>query len=281
MASTEARIEGRAALGRHHELVAELEALVRLYPARAPPRPADAGHVPLPGRQAGALAAYRAARKSWSTSWGSSPASASSGWSRPSWPRTRPSTCWSRTLGRPRAPTTTTATPTGNGTSAEGGTVERKLVSVLFAVDEPLGEAGERDPEDACLLDPHLDRIEAEIESFGGTVEHIIDGHHHGHLQGPQTREDDPEQAVRAMAIRDSLAGAGSGVELRVAVTTGGPGHRRHAGRGRRPVATCARLQQAAPSGPCWCRRRPAGPPSGRSATARPADLLCRALKSR
>ena len=32
VASTEARIEAELALGRHHELVAELEALVRLYP---------------------------------------------------------------------------------------------------------------------------------------------------------------------------------------------------------------------------------------------------------
>src|SRR4029450_1007464 len=108
----------------------------------------------------------------------------------------------------------------GNGTSAEGGTVERKLVSVLFAeVDEPLGEAGERDPEDvSSMLDRHLDRIRAGIESFGGTVEPAIGGTTRAAFGVPQTREDHPERAVRAaLAIRDSLAGGGSGRR--------GPGH--------------------------------------------------------
>ena len=58
------------------------------------------------------------------------------------------------------------------------------------------------------MLDRHLDRIRAEIESFGGTVEHAIGGITMATFGVPQTREDDPERAVRAaLAIRDSLAG--------------------------------------------------------------------------
>ena len=87
-------------------------------------------------------------------------------------------------------------------------------MSVLFAeIDEPLGEAGERDPEDvSSMLDRHLDRVRAEVESFGGTVEHAIGGITMATFGVPQTREDDPERAVRAaLAIRDALAGGGSG----------------------------------------------------------------------
>ena len=59
----EERIEADLALGRHAELVSELEALVAgAATTRAPARAADARALPL-GRQADALAAYRAARE--------------------------------------------------------------------------------------------------------------------------------------------------------------------------------------------------------------------------
>ncbi|HYJ73007.1 MAG TPA: AAA family ATPase, partial [Actinomycetota bacterium] len=159
---------------------------------------------------------------------------------------------------------------------------------MLFAeVDEPLGEAGERDPEDvSSMLDRHLDRIRAEIESFGGTVEHAIGGITMATFGVPQTREDDPERAVRAaLAIRDSLAGGGSGgvkdrppgerdaVELRIAVTTGEAlvtDGTRVAGD---PVATCARLQQAAPSGTVLVSET-TGRATERSISYGPASLL-------
>ncbi len=62
VASTEARIEAELALGRHHELVAELEALVRLYPLREHLHGQLMLALYRSGRQADALAAYRAAR---------------------------------------------------------------------------------------------------------------------------------------------------------------------------------------------------------------------------
>ena len=63
VASTEARIEAELALGRHHELVAELEALVRVYPLREHLHGQLMLALYRSGRQADALAAYRAARK--------------------------------------------------------------------------------------------------------------------------------------------------------------------------------------------------------------------------
>ena len=239
VASTEARIEAELALGRHHELVAELEALVRLYPLREHLHGQLMLALYRSGRQADALAAYRAARRVLVDELGIEP---SVGLQRleqailaqdPALDLLVPARS-----GDPEAHDDRGPPDRGDGTTTEGGgSVERKLVSVLFAeVDEPLGEA-DRDPEDvSSMLDRHLDRVRAEIESFGGTVEHAIGGITMATFGVPQTREDDPERAVRAaLAIRDALSmsrrrgGAAGRRDHR-----GGAGHRRRPG-GRRP----------------------------------------------
>jgi len=282
VASTEARIEAELALGRHHELVAELEALVRLYPLREHLHGQLMLALYRSGRQADALAAYRAARKVLVDELGIEPSvglqrleqailaqdpaldllvPARSGDPEPD-------------AGQPPAE--------GGGGVAEGGSVERKLVSVLFAeVDEPLGEAGERDPEDvSSMLDRHLDRVRAEIESFGGTVEHAIGGITMATFGIPQTREDDPERAVRAaLAIRDSLTNS-DGVELRVAVTTGEALVTDGVRVAGDPVATCARLQQAAPSGTVLVSEA-TGRATERTISYGPASLLALAGRAR
>src|SRR6266511_3866968 len=142
----------------------------------------------------------------------------------------------------------------------EIGAVEARIEADLVAgrhaeligeVDEPTGEADERDPEDvSTMLDRNLERMRAEVSGFGGCVEHAIGGTTMAVFGVPQTHEDDPERAVRAaLAIRDALGGE---VELRIAVATGealvtpGGGPTRVAGD---LVTTCARLQQAAPPG--------------------------------
>jgi DNA-binding SARP family transcriptional activator len=216
VASTEARIEAELALGRHHELVAELEALVRVYPLREHLHGQLMLALYRSGRQADALAAYRAARKVLVDELGIEP---SVGLQRleqailaqdPALDLLAPA--------RPAGPDPGEAQPPaehGGGAAGDGGgSVERKLVSVLFAeIDEPLGEATERDPEDvSSMLDRHLDRVRAEVESFGGRVEHAIGGITMATFGVPQTREDDPERAVRAaLAIRDSLDDGESG----------------------------------------------------------------------
>src|SRR5215211_5496847 len=283
VASTEARIEAELALGRHHELVAELEALVRVYPLREHLHGQLMLALYRSGRQADALAAYRAARKILVDELGIEP---SVGLQRleqailaqdPALDLLVPARS-----GDPEPDDGPPAPDHGGGAAESGGSVERKLVSVLFAeVDEPLGDPGERDPEDvSSMLDRHLDRVRAEIESFGGTVEHAIGGITMATFGIPQTREDDPERAVRAaLAIRDSLAGS-DGVELRVAVTTGEAlvtDGTRVAGD---PVATCARLQQAAPSGTVLVSEA-TGRATERSISYGPASLLALAGRAK
>jgi DNA-binding SARP family transcriptional activator len=277
VASTEARIEAELALGRHHELVAELEALVRLYPLREHLHGQLMLALYRSGRQADALAAYRAARKVLVDELGIEP---SVGLQRleqailaqdPALDLLVPARS-----GGPEPDDGPAAPDHGSGAAEGGGSVERKLVSVLFAeVDEPLGEATERDPEDVSnMLDRHLDRVRAEIESFGGTVEHAIGGITMATFGVPQTREDDPERAVRAaLAIRDSLATSHEGVELRVAVTTGEALVTDGVRVAGDPVATCARLQQAAPSGTVLVSEA-TGRATERSISYGPASLL-------
>jgi DNA-binding SARP family transcriptional activator/class 3 adenylate cyclase len=296
VASTEARIEAELALGRHPELVAELEALVRLYPLREHLHGQLMLALYRSGRQADALAAYRAARKVLVDELGIEP---SVGLQRleqailaqdPALDLLVPARS-----GQAEADGGHPAAEPGAGPATDGGgSVERKLVSVLFAeVDEPLGEAGERDPEDvSSMLDRHLDRVRAEIESFGGTVEHAIGGITMATFGVPQTREDDPERAVRAaLAIRDALAGGGSGgvkagppedrgVELRLAVTTGEALVTDGVRVSGDPVATCARLQQAAPPGTVLVSEA-TGRATERSISYGPASLLALAGRAR
>ena len=99
----------------------------------------------------------------------------------------------------------------------------------------------------------------------------------------PCSASPDPRRRPRAgrpaaLAVRDPLAGARRPGELRVqaAVATGealvrpggGAGGQRVAGD---PVGPPPASRRPCRPGPCWCRRRPGGPPSGRSPTARPA----------
>ena len=263
VASTEARIEAELALGRHHELVAELEALVRLYPLREHLHGQLMLALYRSGRQADALAAYRAARKVLVDEPGSSPASASSGWNRPSWPRTRPSTCWSRPLGRPRAPRRPRRPRPRQRHLRRGRDRGAQARLVLFAeVDEPLGEAGERDPEDvSSMLDRHLDRIRPRSRASAAPSSTPSAASPWPPSGSPRPARTTPSGPCGPpWPSGDSLAGGRSGsldrppgerdgVELRIAVTTGEAlvtDGTRVAGD---LVATCARLQQAAPSG--------------------------------
>jgi DNA-binding SARP family transcriptional activator/class 3 adenylate cyclase len=290
LAAVEARIEADLALGRHHELAAELDTLVRLHPLR------EHFHGQLmlalyrSGRQADALAAYRAARKTLVNELGIEP---SVGLQRleqailaqdPALDLLVPA----RAAGRPDAdqgdrqpdpgrdaPGATRARP-----AADGASVERKLVSVLFAeVDEPAGEGAERDPEDvSTMLNRRLERVAAEVESFGGTVQHAVGGITMALFGVPQTREDDPERAVRAaLAIRDAF---GRGVEVRIAVTTGETLVTAGTGVAGDPVATCARLQQAAPAGTVLVAEA-TGRATERSISYGPASLLSLAGRAR
>ncbi|HEU4397487.1 MAG TPA: BTAD domain-containing putative transcriptional regulator [Actinomycetota bacterium] len=276
LAAVEARIEADLALGRHRELVAELEALVRLHPLREHLHGQLMLALYRSGRQADALAAYRAARKTLVNELGIEP---SVGLQRleqailaqdPALELLAPAA----SAGRPDPDDGDDAPGPATRTAGAGASVERKLVSVLFAeVDEPAGEGVERDPEDvSTMLNRRLQRVRAEVESFGGTVEHAVGGITMAVFGVPQTREDDPERAVRAaLAIRDALDG--DGVEVRIAVTTGEALVTAGTSVAGDSVATCARLQQAAPAGTVLVSEA-TGRTTERSISYGPASLL-------
>lgn len=138
-----------------------------------------------------------------------------------------------------------------------GGTQrrERKVVTVVFC--DLVGftsQAEAMDPEDVeALLTPYHDRVRAELERRGGTVEKFIGDAVMALFGAPTSHEDDPERAVRAaLAIRDFAVE--EGLELRVGITTGEAlvrlDARPDAGEGMASgdvVNTAARLQSAAP----------------------------------
>jgi DNA-binding SARP family transcriptional activator/class 3 adenylate cyclase len=294
LAAVEARIEADLALGRHRELVAELEALVRRHALREHLHGQLMLALYRSGRQADALAAYRAARRTLVSELGIEPsvglqrleqailaqdpalellAPAAASRRRDPDARDRRASGGHDASGGPR----------GRSGARDGASVERKLVSVLFAeIDEPAGEGEgvERDPEDvSTMLNRRLLRVRAEVESFGGTVEHAVGGITMAVFGVPQTREDDPERAVRAgLAIRDAFDG--DGVEVRIAVTTGEALVTAGSGVAGDPVATCARLQQAAPAGTVLVSEA-TGRTTERSISYGPASLLSLAGRAR
>ena len=132
---------------------------------------------------------------------------------------------------------------------------ERKVVTVVFC--DLVGftaRAESMDPEDVeALLRPYHERVRAELERHGGTVEKFIGDAVMALFGAPTAHEDDPERAVRAaLAIREfALEGE---LELRVGITTGEAlvslDARPDAGEGMASgdvVNTAARLQSAAP----------------------------------
>ncbi|HZD37374.1 MAG TPA: BTAD domain-containing putative transcriptional regulator, partial [Actinomycetes bacterium] len=259
ISAIETRIEADLGAGRHAELVGELESLIRRHPLREHLHGQMMLALYRSGRQADALGAYRHARKTLVEELGIEPSVrlqrleqailAQDPALELLGPARSGDEAGSSSAARPTEEVTPAETPRP---AAEPGSAERKLVTVLFAeVDEPTGDAEERDPEDvSTMLDRNLERMRAEVSGFGGCVEHAIGGTTMAVFGVPQTREDDPERAVRAaLAIRDALSGD---VELRIAVATGealvtpGGGPSRVAGD---LVTACARLQQAAPPG--------------------------------
>jgi len=115
--------------------------------------------------------------------------------------------------------------------------------------------AEQLDPEDVeALLTPYHERLRAELERYGGTVEKFIGDAVMALFGAPTAHEDDAERAVRAcLAIRD-WAVEEDDVQVRIAVTTGEAlirlDARPEAGEGMASgdvVNTAARLQSAAP----------------------------------
>jgi class 3 adenylate cyclase/tetratricopeptide (TPR) repeat protein len=139
---------------------------------------------------------------------------------------------------------------------------ERKVVSVLFVDLVGFTDRSDRaDPEDVrATLRPYHERVKADIESFGGTVEKFIGDAVMAVFGAPVAHEDDAERAVRAalriLETMEELRGEGLDIAVRAAVTTGEAvvalGARPERGEGivaGDVVNTAARLQGAAPVG--------------------------------
>ena len=95
---------------------------------------------------------------------------------------------------------------------------ERKVVTVLFAdLVDSTGLGDGRDPEDLRdAVKPHLSRMRAALEQYGGTFEKFVGDAVMAVFGAPVAHEDDPERAVRAaLSIRDSVRG------VRIGVSTG------------------------------------------------------------
>src|SRR5690242_3963506 len=100
---------------------------------------------------------------------------------------------------------------------------ERKVVTVLFADLVGFTARSEAlDPEDVeAILRPYHERLRAELEQRGGTVEKFVGDAVMAVFGAPVVHEDDPERAVRAaLAICHGVAEDGT-LEVRVAVNTG------------------------------------------------------------
>ena len=106
---------------------------------------------------------------------------------------------------------------------------ERKIVSVLFVDLVGFTARSELlDPEDVrAIQTPYFQRVRAEIEACGGTVEKFVGDAVMGVFGAPVAHGDDPERAVRAaLAILDGVAELNEGeaeldLQVRVAVNTG------------------------------------------------------------
>jgi class 3 adenylate cyclase/tetratricopeptide (TPR) repeat protein len=139
---------------------------------------------------------------------------------------------------------------------------ERKVVSVLFVDLVGFTDRSDRaDPEDVrATLRPYHERVKADIERFGGTVEKFIGDAVMAVFGAPLAHEDDAERALRAglriLETIDELRTEGLDVAVRAAVTTGevvvALGARPERGEGivaGDVVNTAARLQAAAAVG--------------------------------
>ena len=140
---------------------------------------------------------------------------------------------------------------------------ERKRVSVLFCDLVGFTSRSERlDVEDVRgVLAPYYQRLRAELERFGGTVEKFIGDAVMALFGAPVAHEDDPERAVRAaLAIREAIAEANRqepdlDLHVRIGVTSGEAlvalDAQPSQGEGMASgdvVNTAARLQAAAPT---------------------------------
>jgi YVTN family beta-propeller protein len=209
LAAVEERIQADLALGRHADLIGELEALIAENPHRERLRGQLMLALYRSGRQAEALEAYRDARRALVDELGIEP-------SEQLQQLEKQILIHHDTLEAP---------PSRESVAARAPRpVERKNVTVLFA-DLGITDETEEDPEEAgAFLDRIHNEAAAEIEAAGGTVEKGLAGALLATFGAEAARQDD--HAVRAvsaaLATRNRLTQVfGDALSLRMGVASG------------------------------------------------------------
>jgi DNA-binding SARP family transcriptional activator len=209
----EERIEADLALGRHGELVSELEALVRAERLRERPRAQLMLALYRSGRQADALAAYRDARKTLVEELGIDPG-----------PELRElEAAILRQDDSLLLEETTVSRPAMQF---------RRLVTILFVdVVESMALAEALDPEAlSSVLRRYFETVSAAIDRHGGTVEKYAGDAVMAAFGIPVSHEDDALRAARAAldvkagiaALNEQLVREhGIGLEIRAGIETG------------------------------------------------------------
>ncbi|MDP9388617.1 MAG: AAA family ATPase, partial [Actinomycetota bacterium] len=225
LAATEDRLVADLELGRHAELMGELEVLV----ARHPLRERLWGLLMLAayrcGRQVEALRAYRTLRDRLRDELGLDPGpelkQLEAAVLRQEPGLAAPPVAEGRPEGGERTKAESIATASGPG--SESRRVATVLVAGLVGFD---AVARALDPEDLrTLLDRCMSRLAMVVVRYGGTVDSVVGGELMAVFGAPVAHEDDPERAVRAAldlqrAVRDH-PDEFAGLELRVGMSTG------------------------------------------------------------
>jgi DNA-binding SARP family transcriptional activator len=249
----EERIEAELALGRHADLVAELETLVDAHPLRERLRGQQMLALYRAGRQAEALAAYREARDVLVGELGLEPSSVLQELER----------AILRHDAELEPPPTSSPAPVRRPSAAP---TERKLVTVLAADLGTSRALRVADPEraEANLVRLH-DELVSEVEQAGGRVEAFGGGALTAVFGAPVAQEDHAERALHAaLSLRRRLDERfGDEVSLRIGIATG----EAVVGEGRpsvgSPVAGAMRFAHGAPSGAVCVGRRAAATARG------------------
>jgi DNA-binding SARP family transcriptional activator len=216
----EQRLEADLALGRHGDLISELEALVAEHPYREHLR----AHLMLAlyrsGRQADALRAYQEARRLLADELGLEPGHELKELEQAILRQDPTLTLEHRVKSQTKSESEPEPSlPLGAAPLRE----ERKVVTVLF-VDpiRPTDRSEGFDPEDIRLFqERYWTPVRREVERYGGTVDRFVDDAVVALFGAPRSHEDDPERAVRAaLAIRGWARDQESG-EVRIGIATG------------------------------------------------------------
>jgi DNA-binding SARP family transcriptional activator/class 3 adenylate cyclase len=215
----EGRLEADLRLGRHDELVGELEALVARHPLREGLRRRQMLALYRSGRQAEALAAYQEARSVLADELGIEPSPAL---------RDLERLILQQDSALDLAPAPPQPTPPSEAAPAAVETPEEmlKLVTILFA--EVVASTALPPEEHRDRMRDYSAAIAPAIESEGGTIEKLAGDGIMAVFGVPTVHEDDPLRAVRAAwrmlhRLRAWNAGRepGETLQLRIGVGTG------------------------------------------------------------